>query len=180
MQRGTAMQDREELSGAEFLQNAIDRETGAGDAPAFSEREALPGYAVNRTSRKKFVIKDFDTPRDKEMAVFTHAKKLSEYVFVICERSPKKLRWSIVARLQNASVEVIENLYHANYERDAEERLKYQKAAAVSLNLLDFYAQTAKTKQAINMRQTAILARGICECKKLLTGWMKSTRAGRQ
>lgn len=171
------MQNKNE-TGAEFLQEAIYKEIGGSDPPAFDERSALPSHAVNRTSRKKFVIKDFDTPHDKEMAVFTHAKKLSEYVFVITERSPKKLRWSIVSRLQNASVDVIENLYRANYERDVQLRLKYQTGAAVSLNLLDFYAQTAKTKQAITMRQTEILARGISECKKLLSGWIKSTRQG--
>ena len=68
------------------------------------------------------------------MAVFTHAKKLSEYIFVITEKSPKKLRWSIVARLQNCSVDVIENLYRANYERETEPRLNYQKSASVSLS----------------------------------------------
>lgn len=169
------MQDKQ-LPDENFLTDEIKHEMGGADAPAFSEKDALPPYAVNRTSRKKFVIKDFETPRDKEMAIFTHAKKLSEYVFVITERSPKKFRWSIVARLQNTSIDVIENLYRANYERDAAARLKYQTGAAVSLNLLDFYAETAKTKQAISLRQMSVMARGITECKKLLSGWIKSTR----
>ena len=170
------MQDNNGRPAEDFLKEAIEHEMGGTDSPAFSEKDALPAYAVNRTSRKKFVIKDFDTPRDKEMAVFTHAKKLSEYVFVITERSPKKFRWSIVSRLQNTSIDVIENLYRANYEHDVALLLKYQTGAAVSLNLLDFYAETAKTKQAISLRQMAILARGITECKKLLSGWIKSTK----
>lgn len=170
------MQDNNGRPAEDFLKEAIEHEMGGTDSPAFSEKDALPAYAVNRTSRKKFVIKDFDTPRDKEMAVFTHAKKLSEYVFVITERSPKKFRWSIVSRLQNTSIDVIENLYRANYEHDVALRLKYQTGAAVSLNLLDFYAETAKTKQAISLRQMAILARGITERKKLLSGWIKSTK----
>jgi len=40
-------------------------------------------------------VPDFDTPKDREMAVFTHAKKLSEYIFVISEKSPVKFRWNI-------------------------------------------------------------------------------------
>ena len=151
------MQDNNGRPAEDFLKEAIEHEMGGTDSPAFSEKDALPAYAVNRTSRKKFVIKDFDTPRDKEMAVFTHAKKLSEYVFVITERSPKKFRWSIVSRLQNTSIDVIENLYRANYEHDVALRLKYQTGAAVSLNLLDFYAETAKTKQAKSLRQKPIL-----------------------
>lgn len=142
-----------------------------GEAPSDADIDGL-----QNASRKPFRIHDFDTPRDREMAVFTHAKKLSEYVFVITEKSPKKFRWSIISRLQNASVEAIENLYHANFEREAEDRLIYQKKAAVSLKLLDFYAETARKKQAITIRQTGILAQYIAETVKLLNGWIKSTK----
>ena len=136
--------------------------------------EAMP--PEEHVGRKPFIIHDFDAPRDREMAVFTRAKKLSEYVFVITEKSPKKLRWSIVARLQNCSVDVIEYLYRANYERDAEPRREYQKRAHVALNLLDFFAETAKRKQAISMRQMTIIAREVSELKRLLNGWIKSAR----
>ncbi len=91
---------------------------------------------------------DFDTPKDREMAVFTHAKKLSEYIFVISEKSPVKFRWNIVSRLLNTSVDVIENLYHANYEK-GDERVMWQKKAMVSLNLLDFYTESAKTNRQL-------------------------------
>ena len=130
----------------------------------------------NRVSRKPFKITEFEQAHNKEMAVFTHAKKLSEYVFVITEKSPKKFRWSIVSRLQNVSVEVIENLYHANFERETAVRLTYQKRAAVSLKLLDFYAETARKKQAITVHQMGVLAQYVSETGKLLNGWIKSTK----
>ena len=132
--------------------------------------------AEKNAARKPFRVNDFDTPSDREMAVFTHAKKLSEYVFVITEKSPKKFRWSIVSRLQNVSVEVIENLYHANFERETSVRLTYQKRAAVSLKLLDFYAETARKKQAITVHQMGVLAQYVSETGKLLNGWIKSTK----
>ena len=128
-----------------------------------------------RAGRKPFVMHDFDTPRDREMAVFTAAKKLSEYIFVITEKSPKKFRWSIITRLQNASVDVIENLYRANFEK-GEGRIAYQKSALVSLNLVDFFAETARGKNAISFHQTAVIAKQLVECKKLLNGWVKSTK----
>lgn len=127
-------------------------------------------------SRKPFRLTDFDPPQDREMAVFTRAKKLSEYIFVITEKSPKKFRWSIITRLQNTSTDVIELLYRANYSR-GEERLEYQKSAQVSLSLLDFYAETARAKHAITNRQTAVIARLLDEVKRLLSGWKKSTQA---
>lgn len=128
--------------------------------------------AVGRTA---FRIKEFDMPRDKEMAVFTHAKKLSEYIFVITEKSPIKFRWNIVSRLLDTSVEIIEDLYRANYEH-GDDRVLWQKKAMTALNLLDFYAETAKTKQAITFRQMTIIARQLSEVKKLLSGWVRSTK----
>ena len=126
--------------------------------------------------RKPFVLHDFDTPRDKEMAVFTAAKKLSEYIFVITEKSPKKFRWSIITRLQNASVDVIENLHRANFEK-GDRRIEYQKNALVSINLVDFFAETARAKNAISFHQTTVIAKQLVECKKLLNGWVRSTKS---
>ena len=134
---------------------------------------------LTEVARKPFVLHDFDTPRDKEMAVFTAAKKLSEYIFVITEKSPKKFRWSIVTRLQNASVDVIENLYRANCEK-GDMRIEYQKSALVSLNLVDFFAETARAKNAISLHQTAVIGRQLVECKKLLNGWVKATKTPRR
>ena len=127
------------------------------------------------SGRKPFVMHDFDTPHDKEMAVFTAAKKLSEYIFVITEKSPKKFRWSIISRLQNASVDVVENLYRANFER-GNAREEYQKRAMVSLNLVDFFAETARSKNAISLHQTAVIGKQLVECKKLLSGWVRATK----
>lgn len=145
------------------------------DVKAKGQKTATPSTA----GRKLFRVPDFDTPKDREMAVFTHAKKLSEYIFVISEKSPVKFRWNIVSRLLNTSVDVIENLYHANYEK-GDERVMWQKKAMVSLNLLDFYTETAKTKQAITFRQMEIIALQIYETKKLLSGWVRSTKKKKQ
>lgn len=171
------LQDEEQLS-IQFIENAIGEELNPDRAPDPVEPPSEEDYseAGKKASRKPFVIREFEPPRDKEMAVFTHAKKLSEYIFVITEKSPKKLRWSIVARLQNCSVDVIENLYRANYERETEARLSYQKSASVSLSLLDFFAEAAKRKQAINFRQLTVISRELSEVRRLLNGWIKSTK----
>ena len=126
--------------------------------------------------KPKYRIVDFDPPKDKEMAVFTNAKKLSEYIFVITEKSPKKLRWSIISRLQNNSVELIECLYRANFEKDAE-REKAQKEALVKLSVLDYYSETAFRMRAITLKQVKIIAVQNSEIKKLLHGWIRATKA---
>ncbi len=155
-----------ELLGADKVQDETQIKTAVEDEMQNPER----------ASRKPFRITDFDQPKDREMAVFTGAKKLSEYIFVITEKSPKTLRWSIVSRLMDTSTAVIENLYHANFERD-EKRAQHQKQAMVNLCLLDFYAETAKTKQAITNKQAMIIARLIYDVKRMLNGWIRSKQS---
>lgn len=75
----------------------------------------------------------------------------------------------------NTSVEIIEDLYRANYER-GEERVVWQKKAMTALNLLDFYADTANLKTVITFRQMTLIANQISEVKKLLSGWVRSTK----
>ena len=165
--------EKEEQLSLEMLEREIQAELNSPESVGIEEPQPTE---VEQASRKSYRINDFNSPRDKEMAVFTHAKKLSEYIFVITEKSPKKLRWSIVTRLQNASVELIENLYRANFEREEDDRLNYQKRASVNLKLIDFYTETARKKQAITIRQTAVIARQLAETEKLLYGWVRSTK----
>lgn len=170
------MTDNKQIT-LEEIEQEILRELGSPEAFGLEPPESgiTPEEAAH-ASRKPYRINDFDSPRDKEMAVFTHAKKLGEYIFVITEKSPKKYRWSIVTRLQNCSVEVVENLYRANFEREREPRIEYQKKAATALKLLDFYSETARKKRAITIRQMGIIARQICETEKLLNGWVRSSK----
>lgn len=160
----------------EFIEKEIAAELASSEPVGEGLPAGITEKELNHAARTPFVLHNFDTPHDKEMAVFTCAKKLSEYIFVISEKSPKKFRWSIITRLQNASVDVVENLYRANFSRNPDTRIEYQRNALVSLYLTDFLAETARAKQAINMRQTGIIARQIAECRKLLTGWAKSTK----
>lgn len=132
---------------------------------------------LRKVSRKPFIVQSIDPAKDKEreMAIFTHAKKLSEYIFVITEKSPKKYRWSIITRLQNTAVDVVDNLYQANFEQ-GEKRLFYQTRAGVMLRLLDHYAEIAKKLQAITTKQMFNIAKQVYEARKLLGGWTKSSK----
>lgn len=45
-----------------------------------------------------------------------------------------------------------------------------------ALNILDFYADTANLKTVITFRQMTLIANQISEVKKLLSGWVRSTK----
>ena len=142
-----------------------------------NDSKEITPMMLNKVSRKPFKIESIDPAKDKEreMSVFTHAKKLSEYIFVITEKSPKKYRWSIITRLQNITIEIISNLYQANFEKE-EQRLYYQTRAGVCLHLLNHYTEVAKKLQAITTKQMHYIGRMILEERKLLGGWVKSVK----
>ena len=52
--------------------------------------------------------------RKSDLYVITKVKELTEYVITVTEKSPKKFRFTLVARLQNYCLDVVENLYLAN------------------------------------------------------------------
>ncbi len=133
--------------------------------------------ALRVVARKPFVLESIDPNKDKEkeMEVFTAAKKLSEYIFVVTQNAPSKFRWSIVTRLQNTSVEIIEALYLANFER-GNERLKFQKTAGTKLRLLDHYAEVGYKLKLFPFRRLGVITRYIVVVRNLLAGWTKSTQ----
>ncbi|MBR1470603.1 MAG: four helix bundle protein [Lachnospiraceae bacterium] len=49
-----------------------------------------------------------------ELSVITKAKELCSYIMKVTDRSPKRFRFTLVSRLQNYALDVIENLIRAN------------------------------------------------------------------
>jgi hypothetical protein len=63
-----------------------------------------------------------------ELRVITAAKNLATYLFQVLERAPKKFRYSLITRLENKSLDVVEALYAANVTKLGEaKRLDEQK-----------------------------------------------------
>ena len=51
--------------------------------------------------------------KQSELTVITKAKDLCTYVMIVTQKSPKQYRYTFVSRLQNLSLDIIENLYRA-------------------------------------------------------------------
>ena len=80
---------------------------------------------------------------ESELLVIVKAKDLGNYIFTVTDKSPKKFRFSLISRLQNLALSMIENLYRANmvFIKDSkavdkiEVRKKYQREAYMDLIL---------------------------------------------
>ena len=118
-----------------------------------------------------------------ELAVILKAKELCSYVMTVTEKSPKRFRFTLVSRLQNYALDVVEELYIANEifvpgggQKQAEERLSQQRKAQTSLRLLGYIAQLAMEQECILPKQYEQITRLIYDCRNLLGAWMNSDR----
>ena len=116
-----------------------------------------------------------------ELAVIVKAKDLCSCVLTVTEKSPKRFRFTLVAKLQSYALNTIENLYRANevYVKSsnvatAERRLEFQHQALTELNLLGYLAQLAMEQTCITAKQYEQITRKIYDCKNLIGAWIKS------
>jgi GDP-D-mannose dehydratase len=91
-----------------------------------------------------------------ELSVITKSKDLCSYIITVTDKSPKRFRFTLVSKLQNYAISVIENLFRANEVfvkqgdiAKAEQRLEYQRQAMTELKLLSYISQLAMQQQCI-------------------------------
>lgn len=127
-------------------------------------------------------------PEQTELTVITKAKDLCRYILTVTEKSPKRFRFTLTSRMQNLSLDIIEQIYRANEvylsgpDRTAayERRLNLQHSALTSVKLLGYMALLAREQEAILPKQYEQITKQAHECQKLLGGWINSDRKRRQ
>ncbi len=119
--------------------------------------------------------------KQSELSVITKAKDLSSYIYTITQKSPKQFRFTLVARLQNYSLDIIEHLYKANDTfvrpgdvRKAEIRRDNQGEAMTYCRLLTHVTQLSMDQGAILPKQYEQITEKIYEVMNLLGAWIKS------
>lgn len=123
-------------------------------------------------------------PRQSELTVIAKDKDLASYVLTITQKSPKRFRFTLVAKLQGYALDTIESLYRANEvyvtpgdAPAAAKRLEYQHQALTSLKLLAFMAQLAMEQGCILPRQFEQISRRAHDCRNLCGAWINAERA---
>ncbi|MBR0172309.1 MAG: four helix bundle protein [Lachnospiraceae bacterium] len=116
-----------------------------------------------------------------ELSVITKAKDLCSYILTVTEKSPKRFRFTLVSKLQNYALNLIENLYRANEVfltkgdlRAIEKRREYQHQAMTECKLLSYMALVAREQGAILPKQYEQITAKVYDVQNLLGAWMKS------
>lgn len=114
--------------------------------------------------------------KESELTIITKAKDLCSYIMIVTQKSPKHFRFTFVSRLQNLSLDIIEDLYRANdifVEKGNKDgylkRREFQQQAMTNIKILSYFSLLA-------YEQRCILAKQSTECKKLLGAWMMSDK----
>lgn len=118
-----------------------------------------------------------------ELAVITKAKDLCSYVMTVTDKSPKRFRFTLVAKLQNYALDIIENLYRANEvfvkagdREKAQQRIDFQHQALTELKLLGYMAQLSMEQGCILPKQYEQITKKIHDCQNMLGSWLNSDR----
>lgn len=113
--------------------------------------------------------------KKNDLFVMTKTKDLAKYIITVTEKSPKKFRFTLVVRIQNYILDVIENIYLANSLPIGEERLALQKKARTTLSMLDYFAGLAYEQECILFKQYEQISKQIAESLLYLGKWIGST-----
>ena len=118
-----------------------------------------------------------------ELSVITKAKDLCSYIMTVTEKSPKRFRFTLVSRLQNYALDVIENLIMANEiyvspgdARSAAIRISYQRAAMSRQKLLSYVSELAMKQGCILPKQYELITKQIYDAENMLGAWMNSDK----
>ena len=113
--------------------------------------------------------------KKSELYVITKAKELAKYVIVVTEKSPKKYRFTLVVRLQNYCLDIMEHLLLANMlpVQDTA-RLAHQKEAGRLLDLLAYCAMICMETTCILPAQFQNISKLQAECYMFLGKWIAS------
>ncbi len=118
----------------------------------------------------------------EKLIVLEKANELGEYIFLISDSAPKKYRFTFVSRMQNLMLDIIENLYKANYVnltyrssgQNRAARLAYQEKARLSVDLLCYISQMARKQNCILPKHYEQISQRAAEIKRLINGWIRS------
>jgi hypothetical protein len=118
-----------------------------------------------------------------ELSVITKAKDLCGYVMTVTDKSPKRFRFTLVSRLQNYSLEAIENLIRSNEVfvaagdmQSAGQRLAYQRDAMTALKLLSYMSELAMKQGCILPKQYEQITKQVYDAENMLGAWMNSDK----
>ena len=120
-----------------------------------------------------------------ELQVVTKAKDLCSYILTITQKSTKKFRFTLVTRLQNLALDVIQDIYEANEiylknntQQKINERICKQRSALTKIKLIAYLSHLAREQSCILPKHFENISAIAHDCQYLLAAWIKKSKEG--
>ena len=112
------------------------------------------------------MLDEFDIP------IFKKAYDLYLKIYALRKDIPKQDRHTIWARVEQANLDVIEGILHANalYKQ---EKIEVLRKTSINLNMLRVYVRLAKDIKRIDLKKYSGVQQEIDEIGRMLGGWIK-------
>lgn len=118
--------------------------------------------------------------KPSELKVILEAKKICIAVMKATFNAPKQYRFSIISKIQNLSLEILEDLYISNEifvlnasPKSLQKRIDIQRQALARLSVLSYLIKIAHQKKCITRKQAITIDDIIVKCSNLTGGWIK-------
>ena len=122
--------------------------------------------------------------KQSELMVITKAKALVSYILTVTQKSPKQFRFSLVAKMQNYAMDIVETLYKANEvfiaganrNLQKEKRLDLQHQALTNVKVLGYLAQLSMEQACSLPKQFPHIAKLLSDTQNLIGAWINSDK----
>ena len=154
----------------------------------FSNQASTPMTQLSRNKKsslpKIIADKEYDfvtkIPADSsDLVVFSAVKKLTSYVILVTEKSPKHFRGVLVNKMQSYCIDCLELLFKANLILVSDEitfskRQDLQIEAISKLKLLGYMSLNAESIDCILQKQFKQISILLADSINLIAAWRKS------
>lgn len=109
--------------------------------------------------------------------IINKAEKVTAYVLIITNKSPKKLRCDIIPELRKTSFRIVEDIVRANcinLNTNKQDRLELQQDCKASICVLDIFAEICEKQNYITSAQLTILSKLTQELYDMICKWVES------
>lgn len=119
-----------------------------------------------------------------ELKVLSKSKQLTKYTMKITnntKRYPKKVRFTITNRIQDKTINIVENILRANLyslknKKEQKMRKFRQKEILILCKELLFFVELSKENSYINSKSFKYWSKNILEIQYMVGGWINADK----
>jgi hypothetical protein len=109
-----------------------------------------------------------------DLTVIYKAQMLTKGIFLVTQNAPVKYRWSSVSKLQNISLQILQNLLMANeLPANSARRQELQLQGIAQLRIIDTFFEIAREQNCMRKDQYEYLIKIVHDCLNLTRAWRK-------